>query len=261
VTVAPALYEVTVRHARTAPIDHEVRARSFLWLVDLDALPSLPRLLRPLARFRAADHMGDPYCSLRQNFDALLAEHGIDLAGGQMRMLASPRVLGHVFNPLSLFWCHGADGSLACVVAEVHNTYGGRHAYVLRTDEAGRASADKQFYVSPFLPVDGRYTMSLPEPDDAVDVVVTLHPDDAPPFVATMRGTRRPATLRELLRLSLRHPIVTRLTVAKIHLHGIALWLRRVPVVRRPPDVGGQSSSSAGHSSVGSKFSCSKEIA
>ena len=259
--VAPALYEVAVRHVRIAPIQHEVRARSFLWLVDLDALPSLPRPLRALARFRAADHLGNPQRSLRQNIDALLAEHGIDLAGGRVRMLASPRVLGHVFNPLSLFWCHGAEGSLSCVVAEVQNTYGGRHAYVLRTDECGRASVPKQFYVSPFFPVDGHYTMRLPEPDDALDVVVTLHRPDEPPFVATMHGARRPATLREVLRLSLRHPTVTRLTVAKIHLHGIALWLRRVRVVRRPPDVGGRSSSSADFSLVGGTFGRSKEIA
>jgi uncharacterized protein len=261
VTVAPALYEVTVRHVRAAPVRHEVTARSFLWLVDLDAPPSLPRPLRPLARFRAADHMGDPRASLRQNIDALLAEHGIDLAGGRVRMLASPRVLGHVFNPLSLFWCHRPDESLECVVAEVQNTYGGRHAYVLQTDETGRASVPKRFYVSPFFPADGTYTMRLPEPNDAVDVVVTLHSPDEPPFVATMRGIRRPATLRELLRLSLRHPTVTRSTVVKIRRHGIALWLRRVPVVRRPPDVDGQSSSFAGRSSVGSAVSCSKEIA
>ena len=79
-------------------------------------------------------------------------------------MLAHARVLGYVFNPLTVFWCHRADGALACVVAEVHNTYRQRHAYLLRTDDRGRAQVPKRFYVSPFYPVDGGYRMCLPEP-------------------------------------------------------------------------------------------------
>ena len=257
-TAVPALYEVTVRHLRVAPIHHEVNARSFLWFVDLDDLPKLPRPLRSLARFRAADHLGDPRRSIRENIDDLLTEYGIDLAGGRIHMLALPRVLGHVFNPLSLFWCSRPDGSLACVVAEVHNTYGGRHAYVLQTDERGRASAAKQFYVSPFFPIDGFYSMSLPEPDDALDVVIRLHRPDAPPFVATLHGIRRPATLVTLLRLTIRYPAVTRATLGKIRRHGVALWLRRVPIAKRPPDVAGRSSS-AGYSLAGT-YASPKEI-
>ena len=245
---APALYDVTVRHLRGAPVAHEVTARTFLWLVDLDELPSLPRLFRSLARFRPADHIGDPLRSLRHNVDRLLEEHGIQLDGGPIFMLASPRVLGHVFNPLSLFWCHRMDGSLACVVAEVHNTYGGRHAYVLFTDQRGRAATSKEFYVSPFFPVDGRYRMSVPEPDQEVDVIITLHRPGMPPFVASMRGQRHPATLRNLLRLNLRHPLVTRLTVLRIHLHGVVLWLRRVPIAERPPDASRHTSSSVDRS-------------
>ena len=83
-------------------------------------------------------------------------------------MLASARSgagrASYVFNPLSTHWCYRADGSLACIVAEVHNTYGQRHAYVLRPDEAGRAQADKEFYVSPFFEVDGRYLMRFSAP-------------------------------------------------------------------------------------------------
>ena len=82
-------------------------------------------------------------------------------------MLAHARVLGYVFNPLTVYWCHRPDGTLACVVAEVHNTYRQRHAYLLPADDRGRAEVPKQFYVSPFYPVDGRYRMSLPEPGGA----------------------------------------------------------------------------------------------
>ena len=124
---------------RTTPVRNAFRYRSYQWLVDLDALPPLPVLLRPFARFDARDHLGDPGRSLRENVDSYLADNGIDLRGGRIRMLANARVLGYVFNPLTVFWCHAPDGSLRCVIAEVHNTYGERHRYLLLTDERGRA--------------------------------------------------------------------------------------------------------------------------
>jgi DUF1365 family protein len=109
-------------------------------------------------------------------------------------MLANARLLGYVFNPITVYWCHRPDGELECVVAEVHNTYGERHCYLLRTDHAGRAETDKDFYVSPFLTVDGRYRMVLPEPDERLAVTVSLQQDDTTAFTATLCGHRQAAT-------------------------------------------------------------------
>ena len=122
-----ALYEVTISHARSAPLRNVFRYRGYLWLVDLDHLPRVPWL----ARFRARDHLGDPRASIRANLEAFLAARGVDLGGGRVTMLAQARVLGYVFNPLTVYWCHRPDDTLACVVAEVHNTYRQRHAYLL----------------------------------------------------------------------------------------------------------------------------------
>ncbi len=166
--VTARLYEVDIRHVRAEPVRHDVRHRSYQWYVDLDDLPHLPRGLGWLARFEARDHLGDATRTLRANVDDFLAEHGIELRGGRITMLTNARSAGYVFNPLSLFWCHDPSGALVCVIAEVHNTYGQRHRYLLRPDDAARADTDKQFYVSPFYPVDGSYRMSLPEPDDAL---------------------------------------------------------------------------------------------
>lgn len=240
--VTPAIYDATVRHVRRAPgvaqgrtFEHGV----YTWLVDLDALPRLPKPLRPFARFEARDHLGDPASTIRANVDTYLATHGIDLRGGRVLMLANARVLGHVFNPLSVYWCHDRDGGLVCVIAEVHNTYGERHCYLLHPDEHGRAETDKDFYVSPFLTVDGRYRMLLRTPGERLAVAVTLHQDGPDgtgiALSATVAGTRRAVTTRSLVRTLLRHPLVTRRTSALIRRHGITLWLRRLPVVPRPP--------------------------
>ncbi len=221
---APALYAVTVRHARVAPLHHAFAYRTSMWLVDLDGPPPA-WWLRPFARFRAADHVGDPDRTIRANVDALLAEHGVDLAGGRVLMLSSARVLRRVFNPLTLFWCFAAAGDLAAVVAEVHNTYGGRHCYVVRPDARGRATTDKELYVSPFFPVAGRYRMVLPVPDERLRLAVGLELDGGRPFAASVTGRRTRPTLRALL--------AQPLTSLRIRRQGVALWARGLAVVPR----------------------------
>jgi uncharacterized protein len=232
--VTASLYDCEIRHVRAAPLANAFSYRSYQWLVDLDDLPRLRPWLRPLACFLAADHLGDPQRSIRHNLDSFLARNGVDLAGGRIIMLASARVLGYVFNPLTVYWCHHPDGSLACVIAEVHNTYGERHCYLLRTDARGRAEVDKAFYVSPFNPVDGRYQMSLPEPGRRLALTVTLHRPGAPPFVASVRGSRRDASPGQLLRAAARHPWPTVSTTVRIHAQGIKLCARGLPVIARP---------------------------
>ena len=162
-----------------------------------------------VARFDARDHFdGGPNDSLRQRIDMFLAERGIDLAGGRITALTQARVLGYVFNPLSLYWCHDADGVLRHIVAEVHNTYGGRHAYLLPPDGDRPAMVRKRLYVSPFNAVDGYYLVRAPEPGAELDVRISLHRDNQPAFVVTMRGTRRRAGIGELLRLQIVAPLV-----------------------------------------------------
>ncbi|MGJ7416157.1 DUF1365 domain-containing protein [Streptomyces cinereoruber] len=230
----PALYECVVAHARTAPLRHSFRHRTYLWCVDLDALPVLPAPVRPLARFDARDHFTGRAGSIRADLDAYLAGQGVDLGGGRVVMLAHARVLGFVFNPLSVYWCHDAAGAPVCVVAEVHNTYGQRHCYLLRPDGEGTAEADKAFYVSPFFAVEGRYRMRLPTPGEELRLTVELRTADGRPFTATVRGRRRPATTAALLGCAVRRPWSTAAVWAGIRRHGVRLWLRGLPVQPRP---------------------------
>lgn len=230
--MVPALYPARVSHLRRRP-RRGFRHRIYLWLVDLDELPRLPRWLGAFGRFQARDHLGDPALSIRANLEGWLAERGVVLDGGRVLMLANARLLGYVFNPLSVYWCHRRDGGLECVVAEVHNTYGQRHRYLLRTDALGRAEAAKQFYVSPFLGMDGHYRMVLPRPGELLDISVTLRQHGRTALAARVRGHRRPLTPRTLLWLLLTRPLTTQRTWLLIHRHGIALWLRRLPIAPR----------------------------
>ncbi|MEK9518572.1 DUF1365 domain-containing protein [Streptomyces venezuelae] len=229
-----ALYECVISHVRRTPLQHTFQHRTYLWCVDIDRLPVLPPPLRPLARFDARDHFSGTSASLRTGLDGYLAAHGIDLDGGRVVMLAHARVFGFVFNPLSVFWCHDASGALVCVVAEVHNTYGQRHCYLLRTDASDEAEVDKAFYVSPFLAVEGRYRMRLPLPGDDLSLSIHLEHEGGRAFTAVVRGRRRPAGTRALLSAAARRPWSTAAVWAGIRRHGIHLLLRGLPVQPRP---------------------------
>jgi len=234
--MSPALYEVGIEHVRTEPLRNAFHYGGYQWLVDLDAIPRPPWPLRWLVAFDPRDHLGRPDRGIRENVDAFLAAHDVALPGGRIVMLSQPRVLGYVFNPLTVFWCYASDGTLACTLAEVHNTYGQRHCYLLRTDERGRAATAKEFYVSPFFPVAGEYRMTLPEPDDRLDVTIALHPDGdaARPFVARMHGRRIAYSSGALLRLATRHPVAPLLGALRIRRQGIALWRRGLRPFPRP---------------------------
>ena len=236
VVLVTALYTTTIEHERRTPLRHRFHSRHTMWLIDLDAVPRVPRVLRTLATFDARDHFGDPDATLRANVDAYLAEHGIDLRRGRVRMLCNPRSVGYVFNPLTVYWCDDEAGTPVCVIAEVHNTYGGRHCYLVRPDAAGRAAVDKDFFVSPFFPVDGRYEMRFSEPGEKLEVSITLRRGEnmEPVFRAKLAGHRTVARVRSVSRAAARHACGSWKVIALIRWQGIRLWLRRVPLVPRP---------------------------
>jgi hypothetical protein len=236
--LTPAIYRTTITHCRQVPVHHSFEYRSYSWYVDVDDLPRLPWWLRPFARFRADDHFsnGNPqHGSLRERLSAFFADNDLAAPEGRVTALLQARVFGYVFNPLSLFWCHDRDGRLRHVIAEVHNTYGERHAYLLPPAEEP-VMTTKELYVSPFNPVDGYYLVRAPRPDTEVDITVALHRDHrqaSPEFIANMRGQRRPATTGQVAIMQIISPLAPWVVAVRIRIQGIKLWLRRLPVVPR----------------------------
>jgi DUF1365 family protein len=231
---APALYRTRITHLRRSPVHHYFEHSGYSWYVDVDALPVLPRWMRPVARFDARDHFdGAPDDTLRQRVDAFLSERGVDLHGGTITALLQARVFGYVFNPVSLYWCHDREGALRHVVVEMHNTRGGRHAYLLPAADDRPASAAKKLPMSPFSAVDGHYLVLAPRPNGEVNVRISLHRDNQAAFVSTLRGNRRGAGIGQLLWLQLVAPLAPLMGALEIRVQNAMLRMRRVSMAPR----------------------------
>lgn len=259
--IRSALYRGTVMHARRD--EHARRAFRYPMYVaslDLDELPALDRRLRLFSRgrpnlFSLDDRDYDTGAGpggLREGHARLLAEHGLP-APAAARLVTNLRVLGYVFNPVSFFLGYDAAGALTSVVAEVNNTYGGRHRYVLgpahRVPAAAFSSAAdparaafrhrRDFFVSPFLHGPRLYQFQFDAPLDgarlAIDMFVDT-PDGARVLTARLDGARRPLGDRALAAAALRYPLMTLQVIGLIHYEALKLHLAGVPYRRPGPD-------------------------
>jgi DUF1365 family protein len=232
-----------VSHRRTRPFTYGFETSTPMWLVDAaDPDAAFPRWLRPVASIRATDHFSaDDPRPLPEKIRSFLDAQQVTWSAHRVLMLTNARSLGYVFDPLTTFFCLDADGRLEGVLAEVHNTHGERHCYPLAVTERGAASVEKEFYVSPFFAVEGRYDIRTRLTDSHVTVAISLTqetPDgEAAVFTGSVRGRLRPATRGRVLAALARNPLPSQRVAALIRWHGIRLWLRRLPVVpRRPHD-------------------------
>ncbi len=239
------LLEGKVRHRRARPftygLEHDVWYAA-LDLAELDDLDGRLRLFgrnrRAAATFRDRDHLPWPATDVDADIRAHLRADGEDPAGWRVTLVTNLRSLGYVFNPASFFLCRDAAGDLRTVVVEVHNTFGERHLYTLRRRGGGdpdrpfQATMAKAFFVSPFIDLDGRYSVFVRDDPDALRLSIALRQDEAPMLSTSLVLRRLPLTDRTLLRMLVRHPLLTQRTTALIHWHALRLWLRGAPFFR-----------------------------
>lgn len=171
----------------------------------------------------------------------VLAAHGLGaVTGGRLLLLAQPRVLGHVFNPVAFWLCHDAGARLTVVIAEVSNTFGQRHCYLCHHDDMRpitareRLSARKVFHVSPFQPVAGSYSFRFDIRPDRVGIWIDYAAPDGG-LLATLTGRRSPLTTRAILGAALRRPFGSRRVLALIHWQALKLWCKRATFRPLPP--------------------------
>lgn len=235
-----------VQHTRLRPAHHGFRYGTYFLMLPLRALAAQPsgwgavrhnRL--GLVSFHDRDH-GTGQGSALAWFESVLAGEGLlEQADGEVWLHTYPRVAGYAFKPVSFWYAHRRDGSLLAVLAEVNNTFGERHCYLLPAPLYGRVlESRKVFHVSPFCAVEGRYRFRfMHSRRNGVERLVARvdHDDNQGALLETSwSGTLEPATAAALRRVAWRFPLLTLGVVARIHWQALLLWLKKVPFWHKP---------------------------
>ena len=244
----PMIGTGAVRHARLRPATNRFAYPTYFLMLPmrrLRAAPSaaLPRNRFGLIAFYDRDH-GDGRNDSLAWLESVLAHEGVTDADGEVWLHCYPRVLGFAFKPVSFWYCHRADGSLATVVVEVNNTFGERHCYLLDGARYGvPLLAGKVFHVSPFCTVSGTYRFRFMTTGLAVPGALTVprtvarieHFDAGGPLIRTsVSGELRPLTAERARAAFFGMPLMTLAVVARIHWQALRLWAKRVPFIGKP---------------------------
>ncbi len=253
-SAASAVLVGRVSHSRLTPRPHAFAYDLFMLRLDLSDIVGLDARLRlfgtrwwKAVRFEPADFMGLARTTapiearvqaLRAAVVDVLVAHGVSAPVGRIDLVAHGRIAGYVFNPVSFFACYRADdGTLAGVVADVHNTFGERHAYVLPAAQAetpGAWTEKKVFHVSPFFTLDGTYRFQMAFADDGVDIHIDLYTDGRPVFVSRLVLAAQPLTDGALVRVLTRFPAMTARVIGAIHWEALRLWRKGLPYLSKP---------------------------
>ncbi len=247
------LYIGQVAHERFHPAPHRLQYNLYVYAFDLAELETLDRSLplfgcnrpRPVSLYDR-DYLDPTTESIRDKLNRRLSPHLPAGVVHRVVMVTSPRLLGHAFNPVTLYYCFDAQERFAAAVAEVNNTFGEKHVYVLATSSEGsrrfpaRFQAPKSFHVSPFNTMEGTYHFRFGDIRQELDIRIDLHRDEKHILRAHLTGTPRDLTPMSQLKLLLRHPVMPHLTMSRIYKEAFLLRFRRnldfypKPVPRSP---------------------------
>jgi DUF1365 family protein len=230
-------------HARRTPVRNVFTYPVSYWLLDLDELPELEQRLtlfshnrRNVVSFRDSDHF-DGGTPAKDTVLRLVDDDSV----ARVVVLTQPRVLGYVFNPVSFYWCYRDDGSLACMVAELGNTFGERLPEVLH-GPGPHYEHDKRLHVSPFFGLEQSYEWTFAQPGDTVWARIHVREEGKKPLTAVLQGRRRELSNASVARSLARYPVMPLQVTALIHRQALKLWLKRVPFHHKPPFVPGEGS-------------------
>jgi hypothetical protein len=249
------LYECVVGHRRLSPKRHAFEHRIMMLYIDLDELEAIRQRSRLLSlerfnlySFRDADHCptGTPG-TLKQRVITFAREHAIDMpAKSRIRLLTMPRVLGYIFNPISIYFCNHADGRALCAIAEVGNTFRETKLFMLAAADLsapGQATANaparfrlrapKHYYVSPFSRLDICFDFDCLMPDATLQVHIDDWDGSQKLLESHLRGRRVALSDHALLFFALKFPLLTLKVIGLIHWHALRLALKRLPWHRK----------------------------
>ncbi|MEH6525212.1 MAG: DUF1365 domain-containing protein [Sneathiella sp.] len=244
-----ALYQGVVSHRRFKPVDHLLNYKMFYFLIDLDELGKLEKNIaffsidKPnLISFHHKDYGENNPPDIKEYVLNKLKSEGVEAEVSRISMLCLPRIFGYAFNPITTYYCYSQSNHLVAIVYEVSNTFGERHSYVFeinnRTNEKFlKHSCDKEFYVSPFMPMDCRYKFTVLPPSQDVSLAIRQFHLDEPILNASFMGSRYSLTSKSLATALLKFPFNGLKVIIGIHWEALKLWIKGLKIVARPKKV------------------------
>jgi DUF1365 family protein len=260
------LYECSVTHHRFTPKVHHFQHGIFMFYLDLDEVEAVARKIflfgcnrRNVYSFRDADHEPAGENPLKYRIATYLRRNGIELGPcSRVMLLTLPRVLGYVFNPVSVYYCFDEKDQPVCAVAEVGNTFCELKLYLLHRDELADGTTfkkivPKHFYVSPFSELDLSFDFRLKVPSQTLDIRINDLDGDQNVLSSTLAGRRSELSNRNLAWFTVKYPLVTLKVIFLIHWHAFRLWLKHAPFYYKADRVALQRDVLRPHSTLVSK--------
>ena len=236
------IYNGTVIHKRFKPKIHFFKYKVFSLLIDLSELNNLDKKVGffsynkfNLISFFDKDH-GDRDGSLVINWvKKNLKENNVNCENIRIKLLCYPRILGYVFNPLSIFYVYDKNDKLISLLYEVKNTFGEQHTYIFKIKENNllKHNCEKKFHVSPFIEMNCSYFFRTLKPADKISIIIDQYQLNEKILYASQNGKRTDFTTSELIKSYLKHPLMTFKVIAAIHFEAFKLWTKGIRFIQK----------------------------
>ena len=238
-----SIYNGKVIHKRFKPKTHYFKYNVFSLLIDLSELEYLNKKIKffshnkfNLISFYERDHGNRDDTSLVLWVKKNLEDNNISSKNVKIKLLCYPRILGYVFNPLSVFYFYDIVETLKCILYEVKNTFGEQHTYIFKVDNEQNLyqhNCSKKFHVSPFIEMNCKYFFRLLKPGEKISVIIDQYQADEKILYASQDGKRADFNTKELIKSYLRHPLMTFKIISAIHFEAFKLWAKGIKLIKK----------------------------
>ena len=237
-----SIYNGTVIHKRFKPKVHFFKYKVFSLLIDLSELNVLEKKINffshnsfNLISFFDKDHGERDGSSLIDWVKKNLKENNILFEDIKIKLLCYPRILGYVFNPLSVFYVYDKKDDLISILYEVKNTFGEQHTYIFKVKNNNilQHSCSKKFHVSPFIEMNCNYFFKILKPGEKISVIIDQYQSNEKLLYASQDGKRVDFTSIELIKSYLKHPLMTFKIISAIHFEAFKLWAKGIRFIKK----------------------------